>query len=213
MPKPSMICRGKNLHLATMKQFCLALPRQPMPKNKFFDYAEARMTGFKQTHSQIARQMGLYYCDSSNVCHPRFTQEISLDQILEYSRYWAEHYFVPNPYTPSFPAACTPTCVYGYVVANCKNNGGDLEKILSSMFNQPVNEIDKVRAYLLQFTGVVEDNDGHIVCNQLPPVSVDVGLNRDDELAYFHYFDRWESMQDYRDEFIRWWRDIVKKPQ
>ena len=60
MPTPSIICRGKNLHLSTMKQFFAALPREPMPKGAFGDYAEKRMTGFKQTHSQIALQMALY---------------------------------------------------------------------------------------------------------------------------------------------------------
>ena len=193
MPIPSIICRGKNLHLATMKQFFAALPLRAMPKDEFLDYAEKRMTGFRQTHSQIARQMGLYYCDENNVCHPRFSQVKSLDQILSYCRYWAEHYFVPNPYTPSFPDSCYPTCVYGYVVANCEKYDGELDKILFSIFNQRLNEGDKVKAYLLQFTGIIEDKNGRLVCDKLPTVGTSITLNRSNELAYFHYYDAWEQ--------------------
>lgn len=211
MAIPSIICRGKNLHLAAMKQFFAALPLRAMPKDEFLDYAEKRMTGFKQTHSQIARQMGLYYCDENNVCHPRFYRAISLDQILSYCRYWAEHYFVPNPYTPSFPDSCQPTCVYGYVVANCEKYDGELDKILFSIFNQRLNEGDKVKAYLLQFTGIIEDKNGRLVCDKLPNVGTSVTLNRSNELAYFHYYDAWgqdcsvESIEESRKkEFYSW---------
>jgi hypothetical protein len=45
--KPSIICRGKNLHLSTVKQFLYALPKADMPKDEFYNYAEERMNGFK----------------------------------------------------------------------------------------------------------------------------------------------------------------------
>ena len=96
MGVPSLICRGKNLHLAVMKQFLYALPKQDMSKDKFYEYAEERMSGFATTHSQIARQMGLYYCDADDVCHIRFNYEPTLIELLQYSKFWAEHYFVPN---------------------------------------------------------------------------------------------------------------------
>lgn len=193
MAIPSIICRGKNLHLATMKQFFAALPREPMPKGAFFDYAEKRMTGFKQTHSQIARQMALYYCDAQGVCHPRFCRELTLAEILSYSRYWAEHYFVPNPYTPSFPPSCSPTNVYAHVVANCNSCGGDFDQLLLSIFNLKLNEGDKAKSYLLQFTGIVEDANGKFVCDNLSAPDPNVDIDRSDEEAYFHYYDGWES--------------------
>ena len=193
MAIPSIICRGKNLHLATMKQFLAALPREAMAKNDFFDYAEKRMTGFKQTHSQIARQMALYYCDATGVCHPRFCRELTLAEILSYSRYWAEHYFVPNPYTPSFPSTCSPTNVYAHIVANCNRYGGDFDRLLFSIFNLKLNEGDKARSYLLQFTGIVEDANGKIVCDSLSTLDPNIDIDRNDEEAYYHYYDGWES--------------------
>ena len=211
MPTPSIICRGKNLHLSTMKQFFAALPREPMPKGAFGDYAEKRMTGFKQTHSQIARQMALYYCDSKGVCHPRFCRELTLAEILSYSRYWAEHYFVPNPYTPSFPPTCSPTNVYAHIVANCTRYGGDFDQLLFSIFNLKLNEGDKAKSYLLQFTGIVEDTNGKFVCDNLSALDPKVDIDRNDEEAYFHYYDGWQEAavihddsQKRQDEFLTW---------
>ena len=211
MAIPSIICRGKNLHLATMKQFLAALPRKAMAKNDFLDYAEQRMTGFKQTHSQIARQMALYYCDTNGVCHPRFTSDLTLDEVLAYAQYWAEHYFVPNPYTPSFPLSCHPTNVYGYIVANCSRLGGDFDSLLFSIFNMKLNEGDKAKSYLLQFTGIVEDVNGKFICDNLPSVNPVVNISRDDEVAYFHYYDDWgkpatdnKALEKRKDEFLNW---------
>ncbi len=211
MAIPSIICRGKNLHLATIKQFLAALPKKSMPKADFFEYAEKRMTGFKQTHSQIARQMALYYCDAKDICHPRFSDDLAMDQLLSYARYWAEHYFVPNPYTPSFPLSCCPTNIYGYILANNTKYDGDLNKILSSIFNQKLNEVDKARSYLLQFTGILEGADGRLICDNLSPVAISVNINPKDEFAYFHYYDAWEqdgsvkSIEEARKkEFYEW---------
>ena len=194
MPVPSLICRGKNLHLAVMKQFLYALPRHDMPKADFYAYAEARMTGFSTTHSQIARQMGLYYCDSSDICHVRFTTEPTLCELLQYSKFWAENYFVPNPYTPSFPASATPTCIYAFIRTNYENPAykGDLDKLFKGMFGVTLNETDKAKAYLLQFTDMIEVGGNKIAFSDKPTSPpVNVSLGRYDVERYYHYFDNW----------------------
>ncbi len=213
MPVPSIICRGKNLHLATMKQFLAALPRKAMPKADFFEYAEKRMVGFRQTHSQIARQMALYYCDSKGICYPRFHSDLSLEDIFSYSRYWAEHYFVPNPYTPSFPQSCSPTNIYAYVIENCKAHKGDLKAILYSIFNQELNEVDKARSYLLQFTDIIEDSSGNLLCDGLNVDKKKININPQDEVEYFHYFDAWAPVYDFSEKFLQWCVNVGGKSE
>ena len=198
MGVPSLICRGKNLHLAVMKQFLYALPKHDMGKDKFYEYAEARMSGFTTTHSQIARQLGLYYCDAKNICHIRFNYEPSLVELLQYSKFWAEHYFVPNPYTPSFPDSAQPTCIYGFIRSNHTNPIYDkiFDKLLGGMFNCALNEGDKAKAYLLQFSDMIDIGDGRIgfpSSGSSPSMQVDV--DRYDIEGYFHYFDKWREAQ------------------
>ena len=199
MATPSLICRGKNLHLAVMKQFLYALPKQDMDKDSFYDYAEKRMPGFTTTHSQIARQMALYYCDINDVCHVRFTSDPSLSEILQYSKFWAEHYFVPNPYTPSFPISAMPTCVYGFIRANYDSPkyNGHLDKLFHGMFNLTVNEQDKAKAYLLQFTDMFEEENNKVGFPSSAPLSsIQINISRNDMEGYYHYFDTWKDDEE-----------------
>lgn len=147
---PSVICRGKNLHLPSLKHFIAAIPKTAMPKAQFFAYAEQRMKGFQKTHSQIARQLGLYYCDAQGICHPRFTEDVSFDAIFKYGQYWAHHYFVPNPFTKSFPQNCSPTCIYGYFLAHAKALGYDVNAIFGEMFGIDMADLDKAKSYLFK---------------------------------------------------------------
>lgn len=188
MPKkPSLICRGKNLHLSTIKQFLYALPQEDMPKDQFDAYAEQRMNGFITTHSQIARQLALYYIDSNNICHPRFKKKLSNKEIMEYMEYWARRYFVPNPYTPSFDDEFKPKNIYAYLY-NHRNDGLTLEDSLNSMFNTEVNEVDKAKSYLLQFTDIIVDSDGTFIFPEGTNLPIDVDLDRNDKVGYYNYF-------------------------
>lgn len=192
--KPSIICRGKNLHLSTVKQFLYALPKTDMPKDEFYDYAENRMNGFKTTHSQIARQMGLYYCDKNNICHPRFRDVLNNIEILRYTQSWAEHYFVPNPYTPSFPGNCEPTIIYSYLYSHRFENKS-LDEELDGMFNIELNEHDKAKSYLLQFTDMIElpGNKYTFANNDGTSIPLHIDIDKNDEKAYFEYFTSFES--------------------
>ena len=188
--KPSIICRGKNLHLSTVKQFLYALPKSDMPKSQFVAIAEERMNGFSQTHSQIARQMGLYYCDKDNICHPRFHRALSNVEIIRYAQKWAELYFVPNPYTPSFPSECKPTNIYAYLYAH-RSEHKSLDDELDSIFGIELNEHDKAKAYLMQFTDMLElpENKYDFANNDGDGSSISVDIDKNDEKAFYDYFD------------------------
>ena len=100
MAEASLICRGKNLTLETVLAFVNAMPLTPMKKAEFHAVTESKLKGWTQTHSQIARQLALYF-EKEGICYPRFSQRMTYADILRYMVNWAEHYFVPNIYTPS----------------------------------------------------------------------------------------------------------------
>lgn len=191
MAIPSLICRGKNLHLSTIKQFLYALPQKDMPKDEFDSFAEQRMNGFITTHSQIARQMALYYTDDNNICHPRFKRRLSNQEILEYMEFWAKRYFVPNPYTPSFDKEYKPKNIYSFLYHH-RHDGNDIDTSFYQMFNTKVNEIDKAKSYLLQFTDIVINSDGSYLFPEGTQLPVDVDIDRYDKEAFFEYFNQFD---------------------
>lgn len=83
MAEASPICRGKNLTIETILAFVNAMPTSPMKKSEFHEHTEKRLKGWTQTHSQIARQVALYY-ESNGICYPRFTKKVSYLEVLEY---------------------------------------------------------------------------------------------------------------------------------
>ena len=91
----SPICRGKNVTWETVLLFYNNMPRESMPKSQFNSYTEARLKGWTQTHSQIARQLALYY-EEDGICYPRFTKNISYSALLLYMQNWASKYFTQN---------------------------------------------------------------------------------------------------------------------
>ena len=100
MAEASPICRGKNLTVETVMAFVNAMPLTPMKKAAFHNATESKLKGWTQTHSQIARQLALYY-EEEGVCYPRFTHKVTYSDIVKYVTNWAMLYCVPNPYTPS----------------------------------------------------------------------------------------------------------------
>ena len=88
MAEASPICRGKNLTLETVLSFVNAMPLVPMKKTNFHSATESKLKGWTQTHSQIARQLALYY-EKDGMCLPRFTRKVSCSEILRYVATWA----------------------------------------------------------------------------------------------------------------------------
>jgi len=160
-----------------------------MPKAQFHLYTEAKINGWTQTHSQIARQLAFYY-EKDGVCYPRFTTEISYSILFEYMQNWAAKYFVPNPYTPSIKNY-TPTCIYAYVLNAIKSGENDFDKILDSMFGVALSSHDKIRVFLSNFTDLIID--GNKVTINKRSLGVKTLINPENSCAidvkkYFDYF-------------------------
>lgn len=153
----SPICRGQNLTLETVLMFIYAMPKSEMPKSDFNAFAEKRMKGWTQTHSQIARQMALYYEDNGT-CIPRFSDNIDIDDVVNYAKNWACNYFIPNPYTPSLRGQ-KPTNIYAYLKNEIKKGNFEFDVACNSIFGIALNNLDKVRVYLNSFTDIIIDNN------------------------------------------------------
>ncbi|MCK8620936.1 hypothetical protein [Prevotella sp. E13-27] len=185
----SPICRGKNLSWETVLLFYNNMPRKAMPKAEFHSFTEAKINGWKQTHSQIARQLAFYY-EENGICYPRFTNEISYADLFAYMQNWAAKYFIPNPYAPSLKNYA-PTCIYAAILKAISSGETKFDTILDSMFGVELSSHDKVRVYLSNFTNLIID-DNNVSINDRT-LGVETILYPEKECAidvkkYFDYF-------------------------
>lgn len=186
----SPICRGKNLSWETVLLFYNNMPREQMPKAAFNSYTESRINAWTQTHSQIARQLALYY-EEDGVCYPRFTKETSLKELIAYMQNWAAKYFIPNPYAPSLKGY-KPTCIYAAIIEAIKDGEKDFDTILDSMFGVKLSSHDKVLVYLSNFTDLLIDGSKKVSINDRVK-GMETILHPDETIAidakkYFEYF-------------------------
>ena len=186
----SPICRGKNLTLETVLSFVNAMPKSPLPTKDFNSYAEARLKGWTQTHSQIARQLAFYY-EENGICYPRFNGPICKEELFSYMEKWAKKYFVPNPYTPSL-FEYDPKNIYASI-RNAYNNGiVKFDDACNQLLGIELNNIDKVRVYLTTFTNLVIElntisiNNG-ITDEEIPDENPVIESWKDPK-TYFEYF-------------------------
>lgn len=191
MAEASLICRGKNLTLETVLAFVNAMPLTPMKKAEFHAVTESKLKGWTQTHSQIARQLALYF-EKEGICYPRFSQRMTYADILRYMVNWAEHYFVPNIYTPSLKTEeHRVTNIYAYLKNSIKNGMCSFNDACMQMFDMELNNTDKVRVYINNFTDIIISDDfmsvnDHLVYTSIPEIYPNnIDLSAED---YFNYF-------------------------
>lgn len=191
MAEASPICRGKNLTLETVLAFVNAMPLVPMKKAEFHRITETRLKGWTQTHSQIARQLALYY-EKDGMCIPRFTREMSCSEILRYVGNWAKLYFVPNIYTPSLNnAEHKTTNIYAFLKNEVKLGESSYSKACEQMFGVELNNTDKVRVYLNNFTDLIISDDAmsvnqHLSDCSMPEIYPEITIESAED--YFKYF-------------------------
>lgn len=191
MAEASPICRGKNLTLETVLAFVNAMPLVPMKKAEFHRITETRLKGWTQTHSQIARQLALYY-EKDGMCIPRFTRKMSCSEILRYVGNWAKLYFVPNIYTPSLNnAEHKTTNIYAFLKNEVELGDSSYSKACIQMFGVELNNTDKVRVYLNNFTDLIISDDvmsvnQHLSDCSMPEIYPEITIESAEE--FFNYF-------------------------
>ena len=191
MAEASPICRGKNLTLETVLAFVNAMPLEPMKKAEFHIITEAKLKGWTQTHSQIARQLALYY-EKDGMCIPRFTRKVSCSEILRYVENWAKLYFVPNIYTSSLSnAEHKTTNIYAFLKNEVKLGENSYSNACTQMFGIELNSTDKVRVYLNNFTDLIISDDvmsinQHLSDCSMPEIYPEITIESAED--YFKYF-------------------------
>lgn len=191
MAEASPICRGKNLTLETVLSFVNAMPLVPMKKTNFHSTTESKLKGWTQTHSQIARQLALYY-EKDGMCLPRFTRKVSCSEILRYVANWAKLYFVPNIYTPSLRGGeHRATNIYAFLKNEVKLGVSSYSKACEQMFGVELNNTDKVRVYLNNFTDLIINDDAmsvnqHLSDCSMPEIYPEITIESAED--YFKYF-------------------------
>lgn len=191
MAEASPICRGKNLTLETILAFVNAMPLVSMKKAEFHFATETKLKGWTQTHSQIARQLALYY-EKDGMCIPRFTRKVSCSEILRYVENWAKLYFVPNIYTPSLKAnEHRATNIYAFLKNKARLGEDSYSKACTQMFGIELNNTDKVRVYLNNFTDLIISDDTMSVNQHLSDCSMlevypEIAIESAED--YFSYF-------------------------
>lgn len=187
----SPICRGKNLTLETVFSFVNAMPLMPMPRNEFHAHAEARLEGWTQTHSQIARQLAFYY-EKNGMCYPRFRKKVSGIELLKYMQNWATNYFIPNIYTPSLNGKM-PTNIYAFLKEQIALGIRSFDIACHNIYGMDLNNTDKIRVYVSNFTDIVIDKNKMMSINE----NLNCFNSRDihpvvneakDEESFFKYF-------------------------
>lgn len=186
------ICRGKNLTFETVLAFVDAMPNKAMVKKDFHAFAEKRLKGWTTTHSQIARQLALYYEDENEYCHPRFINGFTIVDIFNYVCKWARLYFIPNPYTPSLKDKPI-TNIYAFLKQKCKQGEISYKEACSSIYDMELSSLDKVRVYLNNFTDlVISDNtiglNHNVLLNESLDVHPKIEYNFLNTKTYFEYF-------------------------
>lgn len=191
MAEASPICRGKSLTLETVLSFVNAMPLVPMKKTNFHSATESKLKGWTQTHSQIARQLALYY-EKDGMCLPRFTRKVSCSEILRYVANWAKLYFVPNIYTPSLRGGeHRATNIYAFLKNEVKLGVSSYSKACEQMFGVELNNTDKVRVYLNNFTDLIINDDAmsvnqHLSDCSMPEIYPEITIESAED--YFKYF-------------------------
>lgn len=193
MIEAAPICRGKNLTMETVFAFLNAIPKHPLPKDEFNSYAEKQMKGWTQTHSQIARQLALYY-EKDGVCYPRFCRTCSKEEVYSYVEKWASLYFIPNPYTPSLTLqeGQLPINIYSSLRNMISEGISDFEQACFQLLNTQLSSLDKLRVYLNNFTNIFIENNvmrlsKGLIENGCPSVHPDI-RDYKDGIEYFYYF-------------------------
>lgn len=189
------ICRGQNPELDVVKRFLNAMPNYDMPKKDYDNATEAKFSGWTSTHYQMAKQMALYYT-KDNVCHPRFKNNVTTDNILDYMGFWARKYYAPNPFTKDLNKyqEVKPTILYAYF-ADCIRKGvTSYKEACEHLFGDiQLNNMDKVKLMLNSFTDIYVDQSGNMAFQKWSPAIVP-SLVPDieqplDEVSFFNYFD------------------------
>ena len=182
-----IICRWRNATPKTVYEFVRQLPHEKLSAEEF----RFRMGNeFFRTAYQLACQLGLYFEDADNYI-PRFTHNITEDEAEEYLEHWILCYYAPNPFTKSLKGLDTPVYVVEKLVEYLEqhNSSAKLKEALTSIFKDPMGNLDIMTNALNHYSRVISVKDGNAKLETNYKDYMKQMPNRNDKEAFFKNFD------------------------
>lgn len=182
-----IICRWRNATPKTVCEFVRQLPHEKLSAEEF----RFRMGNkFFRTAYQLACQLGLYFEDADNYI-PRFTHNITEDEAEEYLEHWILCYYAPNPFTKSLKGLDTPVYVVEKLVEYLEqhNSSANLKEALTSIFKDPMGNLDIMTNALNHYSRVIYVKDGNAKLETNYKDYMKQMPNRNDKEAFFKNFD------------------------
>lgn len=182
-----IICRWRNATPKTVCEFVRQLPHEKLSAEEF----RFRMGNeFFRTAYQLACQLGLYFEDADNYI-PRFTHNITEDEAEEYLEHWILCYYAPNPFTKSLKGLDTPVYVVEKLVEYLEqhNSSAKLKEALTSIFKDPMGNLDIMTNALNHYSRVISVKDGNAKLETNYKEYMKQMPNRNDKEAFFKNFD------------------------
>lgn len=182
-----IICRWRNATPKTVCEFVRQLPHEKLSAEEF----RFRMGNeFFRTAYQLACQLGLYFEDADNYI-PRFTHNITEDEAEEYLEHWILCYYAPNPFTKSLKGLDTPVYVVEKLVEYLEqhNSSAKLKEALTSIFKDPMGNLDIMTNALNHYSRVISVKDGNAKLETNYKDYMKQMPNRNDKEAFFKNFD------------------------
>lgn len=182
-----IICRWRNATPKTVCEFVRQLPHEKLSAEEF----RFRMGNeFFRTAYQLACQLGLYFEDADNYI-PHFTHNITEDEAEEYLEHWILCYYAPNPFTKSLKGLDTPVYVVEKLVEYLEqhNSSANLKEALTSIFKDPMGNLDIMTNALNHYSRVISVKDGNAKLETNYKNYMKQMPNRNDKEAFFKNFD------------------------
>lgn len=188
------ICRWRNATPETVCEIVEELPKNEMPEDEFRDLMAKSKFGseFFHTPYQLACQLALYFIDNDKIYHPRFKNNISIEEADKYLHHWFSLYYVPNPYTKKgFKEIERPLFFEQTLAENLKlnNESSNFQDLLKLTFKDKIGEIDILRNLINKYSTFLKVENDKISLTEKGKSKMEINIGRDDKKSFFKNFD------------------------
>lgn len=195
------ICRWRNAKPETVCEIVEELPKNEMLEDEFRDLMAKSKFGkeFFHTPYQLACQLALYFIDDDKIYHPRFKNNISIEEADKYLHHWFSLYYVPNPYTKKgFTDIERPVFFEQTLAENLKlnNESSNFQDLLKQTFKDEIGEIDILRNLINKYSTFLKVENSIISLTEKGKAKMEINIDRDDKKSFFKSFDEKNDSSD-----------------
>lgn len=188
------ICRWRNATPETVCEIVEELPKSEMPEDEFRDSMAKSKFGseFFRTPYQFACQLALYFIDDDKIYHPRFRNNISIEEADKYLHHWFSLYYVPNPYTKKgFKEIERPLFFEQTLMEKLKlkSESSNFQDLLKQTFKDEIGEIDILRNLINKYSTFLKVENDIISLTEKGKSKMEINVDRDDKKSFFKSFD------------------------